>query len=51
MLAYVAAEVFLTDELLGGLIDAMGGALGAVSAQYVRGVSTHCGYRLPAQQL
>jgi hypothetical protein len=43
MLAYVAAEVFLTDKLLEGLIDAMGGALAAVGAQYVWGISTHCG--------
>jgi transposase len=33
------------------LIEAMGRALGAVSAQDVRGFFTHCGYRSPAQQL
>jgi transposase len=33
------------------LIEAMGWALGAVSAQDVRGFFTHCGYRAPAQQL
>jgi transposase len=33
------------------LIEAMGRALGAVSAQDVRGFFTHCGYRTPAQQL
>jgi hypothetical protein len=33
------------------LIEAMGRALGAVSAQDVRGFFTHCGYRIPAQQL
>jgi transposase len=33
------------------LIDAMGGALGAVSVQDVRGFFVHCGYRTPAQQL
>jgi hypothetical protein len=29
----------------------MGRALGAVSAQDVRGFFAHCGYRSPAQQL
>jgi transposase len=33
------------------LIEAMGRALGAVSAQDVRGFFTHCGYCSPAQQL
>ena len=33
------------------LIEAMGRALGAVSAQDVRGFFAHCGYRAPAQQL
>jgi transposase len=33
------------------LIEAMGRALAAVSAQDVRGFFTHCGYRIPAQQL
>ena len=33
------------------LIEAMGRALGAVSAQDVQGFFTHCGYRSPAQQL
>lgn len=33
------------------LIEAMGRALGAVSAQDVQGYFTHCGYRSPAQQL
>jgi transposase len=33
------------------LIEAMGQALGAVSAQDVRGFFAHCGYRTPAQQL
>jgi transposase len=33
------------------LIEAMGRALGAVSAQDARGFFTHCGYRSPAQQL
>ena len=33
------------------LIDAMGRALGAVSAQDVEGFFAHCGYRIPAQQL
>ena len=33
------------------LIEAMGWALGAVSAQDVRGIFAHCGYRTPAQQL
>jgi transposase len=33
------------------LIEAMGRALGAVSAQDVRGFFIHCGYRIPAQQL
>jgi transposase len=33
------------------LIEAMGQALGAVSAQDVRGFFVHCGYRTPAQQL
>ena len=33
------------------LIEAMGWALGAVSAQDVRGFFAHCGYRTPAQQL
>lgn len=33
------------------LIEAMGRALGAVSAQDVRGFFAHCGYRTPAQQL
>jgi transposase len=33
------------------LIEAMGRALGAVSAQDVRGFFIHCGYRAPAQQL
>jgi transposase len=31
------------------LIEAMGQALGAVSAQDVRGYFAHCGYRTPAQ--
>jgi transposase len=34
-----------------GLIEAMGRALACVSAQDVRGFFTHCGYRIPAQQL
>jgi transposase len=34
-----------------GLIEAMGRALAAVSAEDVRGFFTHCGYRTPAQQL
>lgn len=33
------------------LIEAMGRALGAVSAQDIRGFFSHCGYRTPAQQL
>ena len=33
------------------LIEAMGRALAAVSAQDVRGFFEHCGYRTPAQQL
>ena len=33
------------------LIEAMGRALGAVSAQDVPGFFAHCGYRTPAQQL
>ena len=33
------------------LIEAMGRALGAVSAEDVRGYFAHCGYHLPAQQL
>lgn len=33
------------------LIEAMGRALGAVSAQDVLGFFAHCGYRTPAQQL
>jgi transposase len=33
------------------LIEAMGRALGAVSARDVRGFFAHCGYRTPAQQL
>ncbi len=33
------------------LIEAMGGALAAVSAEDVRGFFAHCGYRIPAQQL
>ena len=33
------------------LIEAMGRALGAVSAQDARGYFAHCGYRAPAQQL
>jgi transposase len=33
------------------LIEAMGRALGAVSAQDARGFFVHCGYRSPAQQL
>jgi transposase len=33
------------------LIEAMGRALGAISAQDVRGFFTHCGYHIPAQQL
>ncbi len=33
------------------LIEAMGQALAAVSAEDVRGFFTHCGYRIPAQQL
>jgi transposase len=33
------------------LIEAMGRALAAVSAQDVRGFFAHCGYRTPAQQL
>lgn len=33
------------------LVEAMGRALGAVSAQDVRGYFAHCGYRTPAQQL
>jgi transposase len=33
------------------LIEAMGRALAAVSAQDVRGFFVHCGYRAPAQQL
>jgi transposase len=33
------------------LIEAMGRALGAVSAQDVRGFFVHCGYCAPAQQL
>ena len=34
-----------------GLIEAMGRALGAVSAQDARGFFAHCGYRTPAQLL
>jgi transposase len=37
-----------TKELL---IEAIGCALAAVSAQDVRGFFTHCGYRIPAQPL
>ena len=33
------------------LIEAMGRALAAVSAEDVRGFFVHCGYRAPAQQL
>jgi transposase len=33
------------------LIEAMGRALGAVSARDARGFFVHCGYRIPAQQL
>jgi transposase len=33
------------------LIEAMGRALGAVSAQDARGFFAHCGYRTPVQQL
>ena len=33
------------------LIEAMGRALGAVSAEDVRGFFAHCGYRIPAQHL
>jgi transposase len=33
------------------LIEAMGRALGAVSAEDARGFFVHCGYRAPAQQL
>ncbi len=33
------------------LIEAMGGALGAVSAQDIRGYFAHCGYGIPAQRL
>ena len=33
------------------LVKAMGQALGAVSAQAVRGFFVHCDYRTPAQQL
>ncbi len=33
------------------LIEAIGRALAAVSAQDVRGFFVHCGYRAPAQQL
>ena len=33
------------------LIEALGRALGAVSAQDARGFFAHCGYRTPAQQL
>jgi transposase len=33
------------------LVEAMGRALGAVSAQDVRAFFIHCGYRTPAQQL
>jgi transposase len=33
------------------LIEAMGQALAAVSAEDVRGFFVHCGYRIPAQQL
>ncbi len=33
------------------LIEAMGRALAAVSAQDVRGFFVNCGYRTPAQQL
>ena len=33
------------------LIEAMGRALGAVSARDARGFFAHCGYRIPAQQL
>jgi transposase len=33
------------------LIEAIGRALGAVSAQDVRGFFAHCGYRTPAQKL
>ena len=33
------------------LVEAMGRALGAVSAQDVQGFFAHCGYRAPAQQL
>jgi transposase len=35
----------------GGLIEAMGRALAAVSARDVRGFFAHCGYRTPAHQL
>jgi hypothetical protein len=34
-----------------GLIEAMGRALAAVSAEDVRGFFTHCGYRTPAHQI
>jgi transposase len=33
------------------LIEAMGRALAAVSVRDARGFFTHCGYRVPAQQL
>ncbi len=33
------------------LVEAMGRALGAVSAQDARGFFAHCGYHAPAQQL
>ena len=33
------------------LIEAMGRALAAVSAEDARGFFAHCGYRIPAQQL
>ena len=33
------------------LVEAMGRALGAVSAQDIGGYFVHCGYRTPAQQL
>jgi transposase len=33
------------------LVEAMGRALGAVSAEDARGFFAHCGYRDPAQQL
>jgi transposase len=41
----------ITARTKESLIEAMGRALGAVSAQDVRGFFVHCGYRAPAQQL